>query len=164
MVRSYPEGYKINFSELARCYGVKNNNSECPKNGGQIVKMFLEENGINFGSFNFKNKSDFHFRRKKINIAGINISIPTDITNTEIKTNLTKLINDGTYTIGDLIVPQKFEKLVLNADLTTTEIKEFEIAGCKVPLSEIRQKQYKKSNIFTGYLQKVKLKKCIGKR
>ena len=108
MVRSYPEGYKINFSELARCYGVKNNNSECPKNGGQIVKMFLEENGINFDSFNFKNKSDVHFRRKKRKIAGINISIPTDITNTEVKTNLTKLINDGTYTIGDLIVPQKF--------------------------------------------------------
>ena len=123
MVRSYPEGYKINFSELARCYGVKNNNSECPKNGGQIVKMFLEENGINFDSFNFKNKSDVHFRRKKRKIAGINISIPTDITNTEVKTNLTKLINDGTYTIGDLIVPQKFEKLVLNADPTTTEIK-----------------------------------------
>ena len=67
--------------------------------------MFLEKNGINFDSFNFKNKSDVHFRRKKRKIAGINISIPTDITNTEVKTNLTKLINDGTYTIGDLIVP-----------------------------------------------------------
>ena len=108
MVRSYPEGYKINFSELARCYGIKNNNSEYPKNGGQIVKLFLEENGINFDSFNFKSKSDVHFRRKKRKIAGINISIPTDITNTEVKTNLTKLINYGTYTIGDLIVPQKF--------------------------------------------------------
>ena len=52
-----------------------------------------------------------------------------------------KLINEGAYTIGDLIVPQKFEKLVLNADLTT-EIKEFEIAGRKVPLSKIRNKQY----------------------
>ena len=28
MVRSYPEGHKINFSELARHYGVKNNNNE----------------------------------------------------------------------------------------------------------------------------------------
>ena len=50
--------------------------------------------------------------------------------NTQVKEYLAKLINEGAYTIGDLIVPQKFEKLVLNADLTT-EIKEFEIAGGK---------------------------------
>ena len=54
MVRSYPEGNKINFSVLAR-HGVKNNNNEFPKNGGQIVKMFLQENGINFDSLNYKN-------------------------------------------------------------------------------------------------------------
>ena len=28
MVRLYPEGNRINFSELARYYGVKNNNNE----------------------------------------------------------------------------------------------------------------------------------------
>ena len=142
MVRSYPEGNKINFSELARHYGVKNNNNEFPKNGGQIVKIFLQENGINFDSLNYKNKSvAVHFRRKKRKFDGINVSIPTDVANTEVKEYLAKLINEGAYTIGDLIVPQKFEKLVLNADLTT-EIKEFEIAGRKVPLSEIRMKQY----------------------
>ena len=142
MVRSYPEGNKINFSELARHYGVKNNNNEFLKNGGQIVKMFLQENGINFDSLNYKNKSAaVHFRRKERKIDGINVSIPTDVANTEVKEYLAKLINEGAYTIGDLIVPQKFEKLILNADLTT-EIKEFEIAGRKVPLSEIRKKQY----------------------
>ena len=141
MVRSYPEGNKINFSELARHYGVKNNNNEFPKNGGQIVKMFLQENGMNFDSLNYKNKSSaVHSRRKKRKTDGINVSIPTDVTNTQVKEYLAKLINEGAYTIGDLIVPQKFEKLVLNADLTT-EIKEFEIAGRKVPLSEIRKKQ-----------------------
>ena len=41
----------------------------------------------------------------------------------------------------------RFEKLVLNADLPT-EIKEFEIAGRKVPLSEIRNKQYKNNKQF----------------
>ena len=54
MVHSYPEGNKINFSELAQHYGVKNNNKEFPKNGGQIVKMFSQENGMNFDSFNYK--------------------------------------------------------------------------------------------------------------
>ena len=142
MVRAYPEGNKINFSELARHYGVKNNNNEFPKNGGQFVKMFLQENGINFDSLNYKNKSAaVHSRRKKRKIDGINVSIPTDVTNTEVKEYLAKLIN---YTIGDLIVPQT---IVLNADLTT-EIKEFEIAGRKVPLSEIRKKQYKNYKQF----------------
>ena len=91
MMRSYPKGNKINFSELARHYGVKNNNNEFPKNGGQIVKMFLQENGINFDSLNYKNKiAAVHFRRKKRKIAGINVSIPTDVTNTQVKEYLAK--------------------------------------------------------------------------
>ena len=111
MVRSYPKGNKINLSELARHYWVKNNNNEFPKNGGQIVKMFLQENGMNFDSLNYKNKSAaVQFRRKKKTIDGINVSIPTDVTNTEVKEYLAKLINEGAYTIGDLIIPQKFEK------------------------------------------------------
>ena len=98
MVRPYPEGNKINFPELARHYEVKNNNNEFQKNGGQIVKMFLQENGINFDSLNYKNKSDaVHFRRKKRKIDGINVSIQTDVTNTEVKEYLAKLINEGAY-------------------------------------------------------------------
>ena len=113
-----------------------------------MVKLFLQENGINFDSLNYKNKSAaVHPRRKNRKIDGINVSIPTDVTNTQVKEYLAKLIDEGVYTIGDLIVPQKFEKLVLNADLTT-EIKEFEIAGRKVPLSEIRNKQYKNNKQF----------------
>ena len=70
----------------------------------------MQENGINFNSLNYKNKSDaVNFRRKKRKIDGINVSIPTDVTNTEVK---------SAHTIGDLIVPQRFEKLVLSAVLT----------------------------------------------
>ena len=79
------KGNKINFSDLAQ-HGVKNNNNEFPKNGGQIVKMFLQEYGINFDSLNYKNKSAaVHFRRKKRRIDGIDFSIPTDVTNTEVE-------------------------------------------------------------------------------
>ena len=51
-VRSYPEGYNINFSDLARQFGIKNSNGEVQKNAGQIVKGFLEENGIDL--FNYQ--------------------------------------------------------------------------------------------------------------
>ena len=41
IVQLYPENHKINFTDLLRECGLY------PKNGGQIVKCFLENNGIN---------------------------------------------------------------------------------------------------------------------
>ena len=74
---------------------------------------------------------------------GTDISIPTDVTNADVKRDLMMSIAEGTYTVGDLIVPQKFEKLVVNSDCAI-EIKEFEIFGRKIPVDEIRNKQYMK--------------------
>ena len=42
LVESYPDGYEINFSVLARDCAVKNKENEVPKNGGQIVKEMLK--------------------------------------------------------------------------------------------------------------------------
>ena len=49
------------------------------------------------------------------------------------------------------------KNLFLNADLIT-EIKEFEIAGCKVPLSEIRNKQYKNNKQFNRIFTESQIK------
>ena len=65
------------------------------------------------------------------------------MTNEDVKRDLVKSIAEGTYTVGDLIVPQKIEKPVVNSD-SAIEIKEFEIFGRKIPLDEIRNKQYEK--------------------
>ena len=67
----------------------------------ELLKLFLQENGLNY-----KNKSDaVHFRKKR-KVDEINVSIPTDVPNTEVKEYLATLINNGAYTIGDLIAPQ----------------------------------------------------------
>ena len=46
----------INFTGLAKKYDMKNKEGNIPGNGGQVVKEFLIENGIDLSSFNYKSK------------------------------------------------------------------------------------------------------------
>ena len=47
-VNSYPDGQEINFSKLAREHFIINKNGEFPKNGGQMLKDFLEKKSNKF--------------------------------------------------------------------------------------------------------------------
>ena len=58
LVESYPDGYKINFSELARICKMTNKENEVPKNGGQIVKEMLNNKNINLSCFSYNHSSD----------------------------------------------------------------------------------------------------------
>ena len=49
-------------------------------------------------------------RRKRRKMKGASISIPCDPINENVKNQLKKMVNDGKYTIGEVIVPQKYEK------------------------------------------------------
>ena len=51
-----PEVNKINFTALARKYGMKSGSGSFPGNGGQVVKEFLIENGVNIIQFDYKLK------------------------------------------------------------------------------------------------------------
>ena len=55
-VRSYPDGYNINFTELAGQYDVKNTSGETPKNRRQIVKTALERNDFDLNRFTYLHK------------------------------------------------------------------------------------------------------------
>ena len=50
-VKNYDENTKINFLDLARKYNLKNSKNEMPKNGGQIVKKYLADRGLDFTKF-----------------------------------------------------------------------------------------------------------------
>lgn len=50
-VNCYADQHKINFTELARKFGLKNSKNETHRNAGQIVKKFLEEKGCNLDRF-----------------------------------------------------------------------------------------------------------------
>ena len=62
-------GDGINFSSLARTFWIKDGDGNVPKNGGQIVQQYLEDNGIVY--VNSKGKNDgIKCRRKKRKIDG----------------------------------------------------------------------------------------------
>ena len=50
-VSGYQDGDVINYSQLAKKYNMKNKHQEYPQNGGQIVKEYLVNNGIDVSKF-----------------------------------------------------------------------------------------------------------------
>ena len=55
---------------------------------------------------------------------GRDVSMPCNITNAKVRENQPMKITDDNYTVGEMIVPQKFQKLILNGK--STEFKEFD--------------------------------------
>ncbi|PFX15078.1 hypothetical protein AWC38_SpisGene20726 [Stylophora pistillata] len=59
----------------------------------------------------------------------------------------------GEYTIGELVVPKKYKKIVMNRDGTLKEV-EFTVSGRKIPLTEIRKREvdkFEKLGIVQGH-------------
>ena len=80
-----------------------------------------------------------------------NISFPMEETNEEVQKQLMEKIKKGIYHTGNLIVPQKYEKVILkNGQLLNEEI---QVSGRKIPLRNIRttmlQKQEKYMRVRT---------------
>lgn len=46
-VEGYEDGKAVNWSALAKKYNVTNQNGEMAGNGGQIIKEFLQSEGVN---------------------------------------------------------------------------------------------------------------------
>ena len=53
------------------------------------------------------------------------------------KENLRKKIKDGTYNMGDMIVPQKYQRAVLNGEKFENEI--IQISGRKINILDVRK-------------------------
>ena len=71
-------------------------------------------------------------RRKKIKLSS-GISMPYERTNDEVLKQLKEKIKAGLYTMGEVIVPQKFQKLSINKD-GEAEIVDVVVSGRKYPL------------------------------
>ena len=63
------------------------------------------------------------------------------------KKNFRKTIKGGTYNIGNMIVPQKYQRTVLNGDRIEKEI--VEVSGRKINILDVRKKILKRSEKFT---------------
>ena len=71
------------------------------------------------------------------------ISVPSVETNEQLKEEVKAKIRSGEINIGQLIVPKKYEKLILDDKNEIKKI-EFFVEGRKMPLSEIRERTLQK--------------------
>jgi hypothetical protein len=91
--RSWSADQKINWSQLARNYGLTDDN------GGQIIKEFLAEYNIAAAM----TVSSQVVRRHKLRLPGGEISYPTHATVKFQKNGLQKRLDEGEYYMGDPI-------------------------------------------------------------
>ena len=135
-------GSHINFSELARQFGLKDNGDYRSDNKNQVVKKFLDENNVDLGQFvQHRNQQTQHnVRRKKRKLTfDSNVSLPMLPSNEQVKRELISQIRDGKYTMDELIVPCIFKKChVSNNGILCW--KEFAVEGRKNNLSSIRRR------------------------
>lgn len=64
LVNNLNDGEKLNYSKLATDLKLRHENGTVPKNGGQIIKGFLEESGIDLKRFGNLN-GGFRIRKRK---------------------------------------------------------------------------------------------------
>ncbi|XP_065653932.1 uncharacterized protein LOC136080770 isoform X2 [Hydra vulgaris] len=152
-VKVYQTGEKINYSDLARKYNIIDSESKMPKNGGQIVKEFLKENDVNLTSLSelkrrSGEKSPVIIRRKK-RLTDLNVSFPQEETNAQVAAKLNLLVSENKYSLGELIAPQTFSKLVVRNNEIQTET--FSIDGRVYPLKVIRDNNKKSLDLYEGY-------------
>ena len=115
-VSNLPDETEINWSELAGRYNVTNKKGEVSKNGGQIVQDWLISQGENIHRFNLKRKADSEIgriRRKKLRGPGGKISLPCEEPVSAIKERMKQKLEASKYSVGEIIVPRRYEKLVL---------------------------------------------------
>ena len=74
------------------------------------------------------------------------ISIPTEATNEKIKKRLKEKIKHGSHLIGNLIVPQSFERVILRDNKVIVD--EVVAHGRKIPITERRKKIFKDHNPY----------------
>ena len=74
------------------------------------------------------------------------ISIPMDEANESLNKKLKLEIEEGRIEIGELIVPQSYDKVVISNGQVSTE--EVEIEGWKIPFESIRKKLLKEQKDY----------------
>ena len=106
-VEGYADETKVNWSELARRYQITNKKGQIAKNGGQIAQEWLISQGVNLHRFKCSAEDERQPRRKKLKGLGGEISIPTPETNDNLREKLKLKIQQGEFTVGELIVPRE---------------------------------------------------------
>ena len=107
-VESYPDDTKVNWSDMARRYSIRNTKGEIAKNGGQVAQEWLKSVGVNVSRFKRPcEQTGERIRRKKLRGAGGEITVATSQTISSVKEEMKKKVMSGEYTVGQHIAPRK---------------------------------------------------------
>ncbi|KXJ07342.1 hypothetical protein AC249_AIPGENE29106 [Exaiptasia diaphana] len=92
-IEGLPDDYKINYSELARQYNVREITGKASANGGADLSRFKTTR-----------KQTEVIRRRKRKGPGGEISLPTDVTRKRLKEMLNETLQSGEYTVGEIFL------------------------------------------------------------
>jgi hypothetical protein len=105
-VESYPDDTKVNWSDMAQRYSIRNTKGEIAQNGGQVAQEWLKSVGVNVLRFKRPcEQTGERIRRKKLRDAGGEITVATSQTIRSVKKERRSC--QGEYTVGQHIAPRK---------------------------------------------------------
>ncbi|XP_078621301.1 uncharacterized protein LOC144887775 [Branchiostoma floridae x Branchiostoma japonicum] len=151
-VMSWPDGKVVSWRAYAKEKGVHNKKGEPAQNGGQIIQDWLVQEGINVHRFQTtKSQSTItprpRRRKQRIPDSG-DVFMPTGRPAKEMRKSLAIMIKDGEIPIGEMIVPQEFEKVVFDGESGQVQVKRFTVEGRKHPLTEVRGRSLEEQKRF----------------
>ena len=153
LCQSIRKGSLLNFSHLARMFGLKEKDNFGKDNYNQVVRKFLEDSGVDLNRFKYHKKIDgdqYHVRRAKEKFDLPNtsrkISGPTDPCLGNVKILLNELILNGTYDMGQLIAPIEFFRVISTGEEVKYE--KHVVRGRKASFDTIRENLFKKHEKF----------------
>ncbi|VDI03369.1 Hypothetical predicted protein [Mytilus galloprovincialis] len=121
-VKSTTPGSKVNWQYLARKYNVLNKNGIRPLNGGQVLKQFAQDNGVNIHSFNPQSRVSGRDYIRRVRRAKKRLtkrqSIPSVKTANNIKSIVKKKLDTGVINIGKKIIPTRITSNTINKEGT----------------------------------------------
>ena len=128
--RSWPEDKVVNWSALARAHNVAG------PNGGQIVKEYLQKNGIDVLKMEKRDVPRQRQRARKMKF-GCGVSFPAQKSTEKIKEDIKSAVAEGRYILGEDCAGTVICKYVTtNGEV---ERRELDIRGRKVSLLDLRR-------------------------
>ncbi|CAH1259109.1 Hypp2154 [Branchiostoma lanceolatum] len=147
-VMAYEDDRTVNWTQLAMKHGVKDNNGKVPSNAGQLVKLWLESEGVKTDRFKTRTTHQI-VRRARLRLAtDRKISVPKKRTESQLSEALKECIRNGEVSIGEYIVPKEYKTYFVSKETGRIETKTIVIQGRKRPLLKLRQELLDKQQPF----------------
>lgn len=126
------------YQKLAERYGI----SQQTNLGGEVVKEFLINAGVNLERFTkYRKSANPVVRKAKMKQVGGEVSMPVWQTNDQLRRNIREEIQSGTFVMGNAIIPREYKKYKLDGN-GNIHLETFTVSGRHIPLLELRERIY----------------------